>query len=100
MSTVAEAQVAAVRALCERQKSMSMITFDAGILVSVGEVEGAIAEAEQQWRDEQTCPECVQGKHENCTEDLLIDDLDYVDCICREEGHGREASVARAGDLP
>ena len=88
MSTMAEAQIARVLALCERQKSMSMLDLDGGILVSIEEIKGAMIEAAQAWTDERTCPECAQGKHDNCTQDLLINDVDYVDCVCREGSHG------------
>lgn len=40
---------------------------------------------------EVVCPECKQGKHENCTHVVLVDDIDdvdvYQDCECERVGH-------------
>lgn len=36
-----------------------------------------------------TCPECVQGKHENCTVDVLAEDDAPVLCGCGAGGHDR-----------
>lgn len=32
--------------------------------------------------DPQRCPECLQGKHANCTEQLLDDEDEWVPCMC------------------
>jgi hypothetical protein len=37
------------------------------------------------------CPECKQGKHQNCTKVVIVDDIDgediYADCECERVGH-------------
>ena len=33
------------------------------------------------------CPECAQGKHLNCTEQMLDEDDEWVPCPCFEAGH-------------
>jgi hypothetical protein len=34
------------------------------------------------------CPECAQGKHVNCTHEVLATDGDYwVTCGCRNRNH-------------
>lgn len=35
------------------------------------------------------CPECMQGKHVNCTHEVLgDDDVTMVPCACEQQGHG------------
>jgi hypothetical protein len=37
---------------------------------------------------ESICPECKQGKHQNCTGDAFDEDLDdIVACYCAETDH-------------
>jgi hypothetical protein len=33
------------------------------------------------------CPECVAGKHQNCTHEVLVGDDDIVLCGCEQAGH-------------
>jgi hypothetical protein len=36
-----------------------------------------------------TCPECVQGKHQNCTGWAIDEATDkFEPCACRAKGHG------------
>lgn len=34
-----------------------------------------------------SCPECVQGKHPNCTGDAMDEDDRFVACGCAKRGH-------------
>lgn len=36
--------------------------------------------------DPVTCPECLQGKHVNCTEILLDEHDEWVECVCPCKG--------------
>lgn len=37
---------------------------------------------------ERDCPECMQGKHQNCAHQAIDPDTDeLVDCECEEGGH-------------
>lgn len=38
--------------------------------------------------NEATCPECRQGKHNNCTQQLLDDNDEWVPCTCCTYGDG------------
>ena len=36
------------------------------------------------------CPECAQGKHDNCTEEVFFEDLskaDWIECPCHASNH-------------
>lgn len=85
----AEHQVDAVERLLDRQRNMSSFGYSDGfITVSLEEVAGALAEGAAAY-DAQVCPECQQGKHGNCTEEVLLpDDSTLVQCACKAQGHG------------
>lgn len=98
--------MAAVERLLDRQRNMSSFGYGDGfITVSIEEVAGALAEGAAEWDaqqvgvippDEDTvCPECQQGKHDNCTELVLTEGVVgddgsdiWVECRCAAQGHG------------
>lgn len=44
------------------------------------------------------CPECDQGKCGNCTGDILTDDDEWVECLCRHLGAPVSDTEGREGD--
>lgn len=65
-------------------------------VLSVGETKDLLQDRAPEPKDLQNgpvsarlkCPECVQGKHQNCTEDVLDENDDWVKCGCWPDPNG------------